>query len=307
MKISHLLLLLLMNLCWAGMYSAYKFIEKDLPLAGASSVIVPLRFGLAGLCLAAVWPLFKGATPKGRDLAATCLMGVVLFVIGQRLQVYGNQIGSAGNSSVLMSIEPLVTSVGGAVFFHERIGPRRIAGFFLGLCGVVALNRVWQPGFQWVGLAPSLIFVSSFFCETGYTVLGKPVIMRASVMKMITISLLVGLGINLLIDGRSTVAAAQHLSLTSWALLFFLAIVCTAIGYSVWFVVIRECPINLAALTIFAQSVFGVLFAALWVGEKLHWGHLFGSLIIVAGLALGLSRQIKPPHETAPDGGPSGH
>jgi drug/metabolite transporter (DMT)-like permease len=72
-----------------------------------------------------------------------------------------------------------------------------------------------------------------------------------------------------------------------------LAVVCTAVGYSVWFIVIRECPVNVAALTIFAQSVFGVAVAALWLGEKLYWGQLLGSLAIVAGLVVGLSRQIK--------------
>jgi len=48
----------------------------------------------------------------------------------------------------------------------------------------------------------------------------------------------------------------------------------------------------------FAQSVFGVTIAALWVGEKLHWGQLLGSLAIVAGLVLGLSRQIQLPSAT---------
>jgi len=46
-------------------------------------------------------------------------------------------------------------------------------------------------------------------------------------------------------------------------------------------------------LTIFAQSLFGVGIAAFWLHEKLHWGHLFGSLAIVAGLAVGLSRQVE--------------
>jgi drug/metabolite transporter (DMT)-like permease len=292
MKVSHLVLLLLMNMCWSGVYSAYKVIERDLPEVGAAPAIVTLRFGLAGLCLAAVWPWLKGATPKGRDFGIACLMGVLLFTIGQRLQVYGNQIGSAGNSSVLMAVEPLVTSVAGAIFFREHIGPRRVAGFALGLFGVALLNRVWQPGFQLVGLAPSLIFLSSFICESAYSVLGKPVIERVSVMKVLAISLLAGLACNLLIDGPSTVAAAKNLTLVSWALLWVLAIVCTAIGYALWFIVIREAPLNVAALTIFAQSVFGVMFAAFWIGEKLHWGHLFGSIVIVCGLVLGLSRQI---------------
>jgi O-acetylserine/cysteine efflux transporter len=113
-------------------------------------------------------------------------------------------------------------------------------------------------------------------------------------MKMLALSLLAGTAINLLIDGHQTLVAARTLTPTAWLLLLLLAVVCTSVGYSLWFIIIRECPINLAALTIFAQTVFGVLLAALWLHERLHWGHLLGGATIVAGLVLGLSRQIKP-------------
>ena len=295
MKLSHLFILLVMNLAWAGVYSAYKVIGHELPTGG----IVTLRFGLAGVCMLLAWPWFPGPAPRGRDLASTCLMGLMLVVLGQRLQVYGNQIGTAGDSAVLMAVEPLITSLAAALFLREHVGPRRLAGFALGMGGVVLLHGVWRKDFQWVGLVPSLIFVSSFVAEAAYSVIGKPIVARASVMKMLTITLLVGTAANLLIDGPATLTAAKTLSAQAWFLLLALAVVCTAIGYSVWFIVIRECPVNVAALTIFAQSVFGVALAALWLGEKLHWGQLLGSLAIVGGLVLGLSRQIKPPAHAA--------
>ena len=294
MKPSHLIILLLMNLCWAGVYSANLVVGHDL----ASGGIVTIRFGLAGLCLLAAWPWLPGSAPRGRDLVKSCLMGLILLVLGQRLQVYGNELGTAGNSAVLMAVEPLITSLAAALFLREHIGPRRLAGFGLGMCGVVLLNGVWRKDFQWTGLAPSLIFISSFVCEAAYSVLGKPIVARASVMKMLAISLLFGTAANLLIDGQVTLRAARTLPAQAWFLLLALAVVCTAIGYSVWFIVIRECPVNVAALTIFVQSVFGVAIAALWLGEKLHWGQLVGSITIMAGLTLGLSRQIRrPAHE----------
>ena len=280
-----------MNFFWAGVYSAYKIIGDGLPAGG----IVTLRFGLAGLSLLMAWPWLPGRAPRGCDLFNTCWMGVVLVVVGQRLQVYGNQLGTAGNSSVLMAVEPLITSLAAAVFLRERIGPRRLAGFALGMCGVALLNGVWRKDFQWTGLVPSLIFISSFVTEATYSVIGKPILARASVMKMLTISMLAGTAANLLIDGPSTLTAAKTLPLQAWCLLLGLAIVCTAIGYTVWFVVIRECPISVAALTIFTQTIFEVAIAAVWLGEKLHWGQLLGSIAIVAGLVLGLSRQIKRP------------
>src|SRR5215472_14996838 len=120
MKPSHLIILLLMNFCWAAVYSAYKVIAIP---AGS---LVTLRFGLAGVCLLLAWPWLPGAAPRGRDLLLTCLMGVITFTIGQRLQVYGNEIGTAGNSAVLMAMEPLVTSAAAALFLREHIGPRRM-------------------------------------------------------------------------------------------------------------------------------------------------------------------------------------
>ena len=289
MKPAHLVLLLIMNCLWAGVYSAYKVIGADLPAGG----IVTLRFGMAAVCLFLAWPWLPGAAPRGRDLLKTCAIGLMLFVLGQRLQVYGNQLGTAGNSAILMAIEPLLTSLAAAIFLRERIGPRRWVGFALGLFGVALLNGVWRAGFKWTGLTANLIFISSFVCEAAYSVIGKPIVARASVMKMLAISLLVGTVANLLIDGPRTLAAAAVLPPRAWILLLGLAVVCTAVGYSVWFIVIRECPVNVAALTIFAQSVFGVAVAALWLGEKLYWGQLLGSLTIVAGLVVGLSRQIK--------------
>jgi drug/metabolite transporter (DMT)-like permease len=289
LKAAHLIILLVMNLIWAGVYSVYKIVGSDIP----SGSIVTLRFGMAAICFLVAWPWLPGATPRGADLVKTCVLGLVVYVIGQRLQVYGNQLGTAGNSAVLMALEPLVASVAAGLFLKEHIGPRRMVGFAMGLVGVVLLNEVWRPGFHWGGLQASVIFVSSFFCEAAYSVVGKPIIARASVMKMLAISLLIGTVANLLIDGGITFSAAKTLPLTSWGLLAGLALFSTVIGYTVWFVIIRDCPVNVAALTIFAQAVFGVILAAMWVGERLHWGHFWGTATIAAGLVIGLSRQVK--------------
>jgi drug/metabolite transporter (DMT)-like permease len=298
MKPSYLIILLVMNFFWAAVYSSYKLLGQDLRTGG----IVTLRFGLAGICLLLAWPWWPGPAPRGRDLVVACLMGVMLYVVGQRLQVYGNQMGTAGNSAVLMALEPMVTSLAAAIFLREHIGPRRLAGFALGLAGVTMLHGVGRSDFQWVGLAASLIFISSFVCEAAYSVLGKPIVGRTSIMKMLAISLLAGTAVNLLIDGSSTWQAARTMKPQAWILVVALAVICTAVGYSVWFIVIRECPISVAALTIFAQSIFGVILASLWVGEQLHWGQLAGSATIAVGLVFGLSRQIKTNH-----GSPSAH
>ena len=278
-----------MNVFWAAILSVYKALSPHLDLGA----IVTLRFGVAAVLMAVFWPLYSGKTPRGIDLVKTLVMGVIVFMLGHRVQVYGNQLSTAGNSSVLMGMEPIVTSVAAALFLREHIGPRRWSGFALGLAGVALLNGFLRPDFQWAGLVPSLIFISSFLCEAIYSIMGKPLMERAGMLKIIALSLLAGTAGNLLIDGRQTFLQVRAMPPHFWWLILYLATMCTAIGYSVWYVVIRETDVNITALTIFVQPVAGVAIAGLWLHEALHWGQLWGCLAIIAGLILGLSRQIK--------------
>ena len=280
-----------MNILWAGSYASFKALSPHLD-AGA---IATLRFGIAALALLPLWPLLPGGAPRGRDLWRTIAMGLIVFVLAPRLQVAGVQRGQAGDAAVLMALEPLITSIAAALFLHEHIGPRRWVGFSLGLLGVIFMAQVWRPDFRLPGLAANTLFVSSFFCEAAYSVLGKPLIARAGLLKVLAVALLAGAVVNGAIDGRQTFASVQALPASAWWLIAYLSMICTLTGYVVWFVVIRETEVNVTVMTVFIQPVVGVVIAAVGLKESLHWGQLWGSLVIVLGLVIALSRQIKPP------------
>jgi drug/metabolite transporter (DMT)-like permease len=112
-------------------------------------------------------------------------------------------------------------------------------------------------------------------------------------MKILAVALLAATIANFAVDGRETFVALQKLPMVPWLLLSGLAVICTVVGYGFWFIAIRESDVNVPALTVFTQPVFGVALATLWVGEPAHWGQLWGGLMIAAGLIVGLSRQIK--------------
>jgi drug/metabolite transporter (DMT)-like permease len=290
MKPAYLILLIVMNVLWAGSYSSFKILASQLDPGGVAT----LRFGIAAAMLLVCWPWLPGPAPRGRDLALTALMGVIVFVLAPRLQVAGVQRGQAGDAAVLMTLEPLITSVGAALFLREHIGPRRWLGFLLGLAGVVLMAEVWKPGFHLPGLTANGLFVASFVCEAACSIMGQPLIRRAGLVKVLALALAAGAAVNCGLDGRQTFAAARHLSLGAWGLVAYLAIICTLIGYGVWLVVIRETEVNVTVLTVFIQPVVGVVIATVALKESLHWGQLWGSLAIVVGLVIALSRQIKP-------------
>jgi drug/metabolite transporter (DMT)-like permease len=286
MKPAHLVLLIIMNCLWAVSYSAFKALAPWLNAGGIST----LRFGLAGAFLLVGWRWLPGLAPRGRDLLRTMAMGVIVFVLAPRLQVAGVQLGHAADASVLIALDPLVTSVGAAIFLREHIAPRRWMGFLLGLTGVVLMAEVWRPEFRLPDLSANTLIVLSFFCEAAYSLMGKPMLERAGLFKILALALLAGTTVNLLIDGGTTIRASAAMPPRAWLVLAYLSLVCTVAGYSLWFAVIREAEVNVAALTIFIQPLLGAAVAVVWLAESLRWGQLWGSVAIVAGLIVGLPR-----------------
>jgi drug/metabolite transporter (DMT)-like permease len=239
------------------------------------------------------WPWLPGFAPRGSDLLRTMVMGVIVFVFAPRLQVAGVQMGRATDASVLMALDPLVTTLCAAIFLREHIGPRRWIGFFLGLAGAVLMAEVWRPEFHLPALTANALILLSFFCESAYSVMGKPMLGRAGLFKLLAVALVAGTAVNFLVDGTPTLRAASAMPLRAWLLLAYLSLICTLAGYSLWFVVIREAEVNVAALTVFIQPVVGAAVAIAWLDESLHWGQLWGSLVIIAGLIVGLRRRLK--------------
>ena len=286
MKPLHLTLLILMNCLWAVSYSAFKALSPWLDAGGVAT----LRFGLAGAILLLCWPWLPGLVPRGRDLVRTLVMGVIVFVLAPRLQVAGVQLGHATDASVLMALDPLITSVGAAIFLREHIASRRWMGFLLGLAGAVLMAEVWRPDFRLPALTANMWVILSFFCEAAFSLMGKPMLQRAGLFKILAISLLAGTILNLMVDGWPTMRAAAAMPMRGWLVLAYLSLICTLAGYSLWFVVIREAEVNVAALTVFVQPVVGAAVAMAWLDESLHWGQLWGSLVIIAGLVVGLPR-----------------
>ncbi len=289
MKPVFLILLIGMNLVWACTYPTYKVLAAHL----SSGAIATLRFGLATAALLAVWPWLPGRGPRGRDLLRALVMGTIVFCCAPRLQIEGVHRGQAGDTSLLLALDPLITALAAALFLGERIAPRRWWGFGLGMLGVVLISQVWRENVQPLsGLSANLIFIASFVCETAYSVMGKPLLARVSTLKLLGIGLVGGTMANLLIEGISggnkLLVAAQALPLGAWSLLAYMALICTIAGYALWYVVIRETEVNVTGLTVFVQPVAGLALSVIWLKESLHLGQLWGSLAILAGLTVGL-------------------
>lgn len=303
MRPVHFLLLVGMNLFWAGTYPTFKVLSRHLD----SGTIATVRYALAAAVLLALWRWLPGRGPRGADLWRAGIMGFLVFCVAPRLQIEGVHRGQAGDTSLLMALEPLITAVAAAVFLGERIAPRRWWGCALGMLGVVLMSRVWRKdAAPLAGLTANLLFVSSFLAETAYSVMGKPLLSRSGALKLLAVAVAAGtisnVALEIVTGHASRYAALGALPTETWILFAYLALICTIAGYALWYLVIRETEVNVTALTVFVQPVAGLSLSVIWLGEPLHAGQLWGSTAIAIGLAIGLRRRTQPAVAQVPAG-----
>lgn len=284
MKPVWLVSLLLMNVLWAAAYACFKLVAPVLD-AGA---LATLRFGLSALVLLLLWRWLPGRMPRGLDLVRTAFLGVVVFCLAPRLQIAGVQAGRAGDAAILMAFDPVIASLAAALFLGEPVPGRRWAGFALGLAGVALIAEFWRPDFRWSSLRANSLILASYLCEAVYSIVGKPLIQRAHPLKVLTAGLLLGTASNLLFDNASIVRALPGLSLQQWLIIGYLVLICTVLGYALWFFAVRETPVSAVTMTVFMQPVAGIVFAVWLVAEPVGWSQVLGGVIIATGLLVSM-------------------
>ncbi|HMC27999.1 MAG TPA: DMT family transporter [Verrucomicrobiae bacterium] len=291
MKPRYIILMVGMNLLWAASYPIFKFLSAQMP----SGALATLRFGVAAVVLLAAWRWIGGQSPRWSDAPRIVATGVMVFCLAPRLQIEGVHRGQAGDTSLLMGLDPLITALAAALFLREKVPSRRWWGCALGMIGVVLLSRVWSgKAAPMRGLLANTLFIASFFCESAYSVFGKPILHRCNPLKLLGAGVIAGTLANLLLDTTldhgATFKAITTMNSTAWLLVLYLGTVCTVVGYALWYVVIRETQVNVTGLTVLVQPLAGLLISVIWLGERLHWGQLWGSVAIVIGLAVGMRR-----------------
>lgn len=287
--------MLLAMLVWGVNVSVVKALTtsfETLPLSA-------LRMGVACCALSAIVLWRRGGIPRltARQLA---VMAGCAF-----LMVYGNQIlfaqgllrSTATNGALIMALSPLVSALMAALVFGERFTPRRMAGVALGFMGVAAVVLSHPgAGLSSAGIGDLMLALS----VVSFAIGGVGVQRLARQIDPLSISWVIYvIGTLMLVVhtvlGPSRLGTAQLFpGAWPWALVLFSGIAATAAGNLIWNRAISVIGVARTAVFLYWVPVFGVLFAALLLGEVLTWWHLFGFAAVMTGTWLG-TRPVAAP------------
>lgn len=118
--------------------AAMKFVTQDMPLYQA--------IAMRGLVMMLVlWVLARRDGGLSLGMASGDRWPMVLRVFGEvgstLLFLNALQVMAIGDLSAVMQSLPLVVMLGAAVFFGEKLGPRRLGAVLVGLIGVLVILR----------------------------------------------------------------------------------------------------------------------------------------------------------------------
>jgi DME family drug/metabolite transporter len=172
-----------------------------------------------------------------------------------------------------------------AMLAGERPTLLRCVGVLLGLAGCVLVTHGTATSAPASGQSHAIggtLALLSGLSWAAYTVFGKEPVRQHGSLACTTLAVIVGS----VLLGLTALAARSDLrvSATSAALIVYLAIAPTFLGFLAWYKALETLPASVLGPFQFLQPALGVLLAALILGEKLTLLILAGALLAFVGV-----------------------
>ncbi len=273
--------LLLLSALWGGSFPLIKIAVASLP---------PLWIAAGRINLGAVALLglmrWRGATlPRGRAVwGRLAFMGIVGNIAPFALIGWGEIKVPSGVAAILMAMVPLMV----VVVAHFRLPDEPLIwgksiGVGLGIAGILVL--MGPAAFSGIGghvageaaiLLATVCYASSAVVARGLPPLGAETASGA----MLLVAAPVGLVLAVLVDPPWGLAPAA----SSLAALLFLGVVCTGLGFVLFFRILTRAGAGFASMNNFLVPPFGVVYGSLGLDERLPVSAFAAMALILAGV-----------------------
>ncbi len=270
---------------WAGSFSVIKVL---LDHGLVASDIALIRYAIAAPGFAFILWRARGLPGLTRRDAVRVVVAGLVIVLGYHLSLnLGTQYTTAGVAALVVALAPGMTLVLAIVVGLERFSARRLLGLAIALGGVavvVALGTGEELSFQ--SAKGPLIVIGAPLSFALYNVILKPLFARYDLLALTAATSLVGtVGLVPLFRG-STVDAATGLSAEDAALILYLGILATLLGYIFWNVGLRGLGPTRAVAYTYGISPLAVLIGAVVLDEPVTVWLAIGAALVVGGIAL---------------------
>jgi drug/metabolite transporter (DMT)-like permease len=274
--------LLAVVVVWAGSFSVIKQLLDDGVAAGDIAIV---RYAIAAPGFAFILWRARGLPGLTRGDAARVASAGLLVVVGYHMCLnVGERYTTSGIAALVVALAPGMTMILAVALGLDRISVRRVVGLavaFVGVAIVVALGTGGDLSFE--SAKGPLIVLGAPVAFALYNVILKPLFSRYDLLALTAASSLAGIvGLLPLVRG-STVDTVVDATAGEAALLLYLGVLATLLGYIFWNVGSRALarPVRSPIL----KHPLAVTFGAIFLDEPVTVWLALGALLVVGGIA----------------------
>ena len=288
---------------WGVTFASTRALLEDF----SSFEILVLRFSLAW---AALWSIERlrdiakvGNWRNEWIFAAMGFTGIVAYQFLENCAIYYT---NAGNVAILVSFGPIVTALMAQVLTKDRqLSARLVVGSLIAVCGVslVSLNGIVEFELRPLGDMMALCAMVSWGL---YSILidvanERGINPLVAVRKSFGWSLIMMIPVAIwgmtesgicALDGSFAVIvdagvnAARFSDLINWMNIAFLGLLASAVSFVLWSAVCRVLGVVKTTISLYLTPIVGVVFAAVFLGEKITLLEVVGGGVILIGVAI---------------------
>jgi drug/metabolite transporter (DMT)-like permease len=270
-------------------FIAVKFSNSELPpLYGAA-----LRFASAAVILFVIARLGKMELPRGRALAGAALYGVLNFAVGYALMYIALLGISAGATSVVLAMVPLITLVLAVIHGQERFTVHGLVGGLFAIAGIAVMSfrsfgAELPIGYLLAAIGGSFAFATSSVVVKGFPK-SHPITTNAAGMAAGAAALFIGSALS----GESWIVPQTA---RTWMVLAWLTVVGSVGLFGLFVFVISRWTASASVYAITLMPVVAVSLGALIADETITPEVIAGGTLVVFGVYAGAlsGRGVRP-------------
>jgi drug/metabolite transporter (DMT)-like permease len=289
-------LLLICNLIWASQFVMVKLVQRQ--MGPVFATFFPMT--LATLMLIPIVRRERQRENRGRgparvagsDVLQFILIGVFGQVVAQLFITWGVRWSLASNAALLMLALPISTAVMAYFVLGERMTPIRWLSFALAIAGVLECSGIdWRELNFTSGrfLAGNLLIFLSVNGSAFYNVYSKKLLGRYSPLRVLLYSyyavFVFMLPIVLYVEPQGFRELPQFAPLV-WLGLIILAVFQYFLSMVIFLHVLARLDATQAGLSNYLIPFFGVLIAAVVLGERLSRFMVLGGVLVLGSTLL---------------------
>jgi drug/metabolite transporter, DME family len=276
--------------CWGAAATAGKAIFSGRVFAGHAQisplVLSQARTTFAFSVLAIFLFLRFGASffhISRRDLVLCALTGTLGLAGSNYFYYLAIEKATVAIAITLQYTAPVWVLIAMVLRRRERLTMRRVSAVVLALAGIAMAIDVFHSGLSLKALGVIGGIVASFSFAF-YNIAAQELVSRNHQFKIMFYALLAAAALWLVLDPPGRLIA-QHFTGAQWGFLFLFACLSTLLPYFFYFTGLKYLDPTRAIIASCLEPVFAILFAVIFVGERLR-------VLQVAGIAAVLAATI---------------